>query len=928
MTSGHRSAARAGRGTQRPAARQCLRGAPAMATRKVFLIDGTAFCYRAFYAIRGLSTADGRPTNAVYGFARMLQSLREKERPDYLAVAFDVGKPTFRHRQFKEYKVQRKPMPDPLIAQLPLVKLLLAAYRVRVFEQEGFEAEDVLATITHALAQPGLQVFLVTGDKDALQLVNSCVRVYNPHKKDDPVLDANAVRARYGVGPEQMVDLMALMGDEIDNIPGVPGIGEKTATELIQRFGSVDALYRRLEEVEPHARRQRLERSREQVGLAHELVRIRTDVPLSLVLEDLAPREPDWRALRQLFRDLEFKQLLADVDTAAPIPQRSSMSVRSLATDKDVDAWLSVCLGKPAALGCWPVEHRGEARGAKSRASPADSGANRGIEAVVLALAAAPGEAWVDRFDGDAFQGTAGKRLAAWLADTKAAKIGHDAKLAKRRLGQLGVVLEGVSGDTMLAAYLLNPARTNQTLSDLADEHLGAPLPKTEYHAQRFVDTEPPREPFGVHVSAILQLHERLLPKLDSAGLTALYLELELPLLNVLAAMEANGIALDVPYLQGLSVSMSARLAQLTEELYQLAGMTFNLNSPKQLGQVLFERLGLRVIKRTKTGPSTDSDVLQQLAAEHPVPRKLLHYRELSKLVSTYVDALPKLVDPETKRLHTSFNQAATATGRLSSSEPNLQNIPIKTELGRSVRKAFIPGLPDGVLLAADYTQIELRILAHLSGDDDLASAFRDDRDIHRFTASLIYGLPETEIQPEQRNAMKAINYGILYGMTAHGLSKELGISYEEAQAFIDAYFQRYPKVRAFLDAQIEQARRDGFVQTLLGRRRYIPEIISPDPMIRQFGERMAVNAPVQGTAADLIKRAMVQLGRRLDEQRLASRMVLQVHDELVFEAPRAELTALAELVRRVMEGALPLDVPLTVTLKAGPNWLDLAPLK
>ena len=906
-----------------------------MASRKVFLIDGTAFCYRAFYAIRLLSTADGRPTNAVYGFARMLQSLREKERPDYLAVAFDVGKPTFRHRQFEEYKAQRKPMPDPLIAQLPLVKTLLAAYRVRVFEQEGFEAEDVLATITHALAGPGLQVFLVTGDKDALQLVNSRVRVYNPHKKDDPILDANAVRARYGVGPEQMVDLMALMGDEIDNIPGVPGIGEKTAAVLIQRFGSVEALYRRLEEVEPAARRQSLERSRAQVGLAHELARIRTDVPVSLVLEDLAPREPDWRALRQLFRDLEFKQLLADVDKAAPIPQRSSVTVRSLATAKDVDAWLSVCRGKPAALGCWPVEHGEEVRG----------------EAVVLALAAAPGEAWVDRFDRDAFQGPAGKRLAAWLADAKAAKIGHDAKLAKRRLGRLGVALEGVSGDTMLAAYLLNPARTNQTLSDLADEHLGAPLPalpKTEDHAQRLaerngeargarsraspvdsgasrgMDTEPPREPFGAHGSAILQLHERLLPKLDSAGLTALYLELELPLLNVLAAMEAGGIALDVPYLQGLSASMSARLAQLTEELYQLAGMTFNLNSPKQLGQVLFERLGLRVIKRTKTGPSTDSDVLQQLAAEHPVPQKLLHYRELSKLVSTYVDALPKLVDPQTQRLHTSFNQAATATGRLSSSEPNLQNIPIKTELGRSIRKAFIPGLPDGVLLAADYTQIELRILAHLSGDDELASAFRDDRDIHRFTASLIYGLPETEVQPEQRNAMKAINYGILYGMTAHGLSKELGISYEEAQAFIDAYFQRYPKVRAFLDAQIERARRDGFVQTLLGRRRYIPEIISPDPMIRQFGERMAVNAPVQGTAADLIKRAMVQLGRRLDEQRLASRMVLQVHDELVFEAPRAELPALALLVRRAMEGAIRLDVPLTVTLKAGPNWLDL----
>jgi DNA polymerase-1 len=449
-------------------------------------------------------------------------------------------------------------------------------------------------------------------------------------------------------------------------------------------------------------------------------------------------------------------------------------------------------------------------------------------------------------------------------------------------------------------------------------------LPKAEYHAQRLVDAGPPREPFGAHAAAILQLHERLLPKLDAAGLTALYLELELPLLDVLARMEADGIALDVPYLESLRASMSATLARLTEELYGLAGCVFNLNSPKQLGQILFERLGLRVIKRTKTGPSTDSEVLQQLAAGHPFPQKLLHYRELSKLVSTYVDALPKLVDPRTRRLHTSFNQAATATGRLSSSEPNLQNIPIKTELGRSIRKAFIPGIPDGVLLAADYTQIELRILAHLSGDEHLTSAFREDRDIHRFTASLIYGLPEPEVQPEQRNAMKAINYGILYGMTAHGLSKELGISYEEAQAFIEAYFTRYPKVRVFLDEQIERARRDGFVQTLLGRRRYIPEINSPNPMIRQFGERMAVNAPVQGTAADLIKRAMVSLARRFSEAQFASRMVLQVHDELLFECPRTELPRVLPVIRETMEGAIALDVPVTVTLKTGPNWLDL----
>ena len=903
----------------RPAAGRGEAGAPAR-SRSAFLIDGTAFCYRAFYAMRGLSTPDGRPTNAVFGFARMLEALRDKERPDYLAVAFDVGKPTFRHRQFKEYKVQRKPMPDPLIAQLPLVKRLLDASRVPVFEQEGFEAEDVLATIARRIEEPGLRIFLVTGDKDALQLVNSHVLVYNPHKKEEPVLDAGSVRARYGVEPEQMVDLMALMGDEIDNIPSVPGIGEKTAAELIARFGSLEELYRRLEEVEPASRRQSLERSRAQVAMARDLAQIRTDVPLAVALTDLSPQEPDWRALRQLFRELDFKQLLAQIDNAAPPAQRSPVTVKPLVSSEDAAAWLDASGSSASALQCWPVF--GE---------PAEEGSPPPLDSLIIALAVGPAEAWVGRMDRVAARGGAGRRLGEWLSDERQPKVGHDAKGSARWLRELGISLEGISGDTMLAAYLLNPARTSQPLGDLADELAGTPLPalpKLESDTGSLVSRELPLEPFGAHAAAISRIHGCLVERLEAAGLKALYEELELPLVSVLAQMEAAGIALDVPYLRSLSASMSVRLDQLTRELYQLAGSEFNLHSPKQLGQVLFERLGLRVIKRTKTGPSTDSQVLQQLAADHPFPQKLLEYRELSKLVSTYVDALPRLVDPATKRLHTSFNQAATATGRLSSSDPNLQNIPIKTELGRSIRKAFVAGAPDGVLLAADYTQVELRILAHLSGDESLRAAFRQDRDIHRFTASLIYGLPESEIQPAQRNAMKAINYGILYGMSAHGLSKELGIAYEEAQAFIEAYFQRYPNVRAFLDEQIARARRDGFVQTLLGRRRYIPELASPDPVTRQFGERMAINAPVQGTAADLIKRAMVELAAALRTERLTSQLVLQVHDELVLDVPRAELSQAAGLVRRVMEGALTLDIPLTVTLKAGPNWLELSELK
>ena len=880
-----------------------------MGTHRAFLIDGTAFCYRAFYAIRQLSTSDGRPTNAVYGFTMMLEALRDKERPDYLAVAFDVGKPTFRHQKFEAYKVQRKPMPDPLIQQIPVVKALLAAYRIPVYEREGYEAEDVLATIAQRISG-SVEVLLVTGDKDALQLVNSHVKVYNPHK-EDAILDAAAVRARYGVGPERMVDLMALMGDDIDNIPGVPGIGEKTATQLLTRFGSLEGLYDRLDELESPARRKSLEAAKQQVELSRELARIDVNVPLTVAIDDLKVQEPDWRALRAMFRELEFKRLLRSVESQAPAASGPSSSAHVVASERELEGLRVRLAGlnTPTALVCWPC------------GTPPD--------AAVLALAPEGGDAWVVVLDRALRATPAGRHLADWLADAGAPKISHDAKAAMRAVGRLGAVLRGVVGDTMIAAHLLNPARTSQTLGDLSDEHLEQPLGP----APTFTERPQPvlavgmLESCGRWACTVLPLHERLLPTLENHGLMELYTGLELPLLHVLSRMEGAGITVDLSYLAGLRASMDTQLTRLTDEIYGLAGCSFNLHSPKQLAHVLFEQLRLPVVKRTKTGPSTDSDVLQQLAAQHPLPQHLMQYRELSKLVSTYVDALPKLADPATGRIHTSFNQTATATGRLSSSEPNLQNIPVKTELGRSIRKAFIPGIRDGILVTADYSQIELRILAHLSGDEQLTDAFRNGRDIHRFTASLIYGIPEAEVQPEQRNAMKAINYGILYGMTSHGLSKELGISFEEAQAFIDAYFGRYPKVRAYLDRQIAQAKRDGFVQTLLGRRRYIPEVNSPDLMTRQFGERMAVNAPIQGTAADLIKRAMVQLAVRLDTAGLKGRMLLQVHDELVFEAPQTELPPLAALVREVMEGAITLDIPLTVTIKAGPNWLDLSPI-
>jgi DNA polymerase-1 len=864
---------------------------------KAFLIDGTAFCYRAFYAIRALSTSDGRSTNAVYGFATMLRALRKLHRPDYLAVAFDAGKPTFRHERFEAYKIQRKPMPESLVSQLPLIKELLAAYRLCVIEREGYEAEDLLATIARRIAGQTLEVFLVTGDKDLLQLVGPQVKVYNPHK-DDAIVDEQKVVERYGVPPNRLVDLLALMGDDIDNIPGVPGIGEKTASQLLRQFGSLDALYDRLDEVDSPSRRETLMEFRKQVELARELARIDREVPIEVDLNALAVREPDWTRLRRLFRQLEFKRLLAELDAAAPAGSASSVGVHVLEDPADVERLAHQLEGarQPVAIGFW-------------------SGG-------VLGLALNDQEAWIAPISAN--PPTMGiEPLAGWLASPDHPKIGHDLKQVVLGLRAVGLELAGLADDTMIAASLLNPASTNPSLQDVAEEWREMRLPPL-----RSLPADQPLTPMAQQVCAIGGLVETLTAKLRDAGLESLYREVELPLVRVLADMESTGVALDQDLLASMRKEMESKLALLTEELYAQAGCRFNLNSPKQLADVLFNQLKLPVVKRTKTGLSTDSEVLQKLASRHPLPQKLLEYRELAKLISTYLEALPKLIHPASGRIHASFHQTGAATGRLSSSEPNLQNIPIKTELGRQIRKAFIAPRGGWCLVSADYSQIELRILAHLCGDAQLLEAFRQETDIHRRTASLIYGVPEQEVTPEMRSAMKAINYGIIYGMSAHGLSNELGIPHEEASAFIEAYFARYPKVRAFLDEQIEHARRDGYVQTLLGRRRYIPEIASPNQAVRQFGERMAVNAPIQGTAADLIKRAMVQVAARLREGRLESRMILQVHDELVFEAPVREPNALAQLVRDVMEHAIELAVPLRVTVKAGPNWLDLAPIE
>lgn len=853
-----------------------------------------------------LVTSDGRPTNAVYGFAVMLQALRQKEKPEYLAVAFDVGKPTFRHRRYEDYKVHRKPMPEELIEQVPLIKRLLSAYRVSTFEREGFEGEDILATLARILVKRGIHVYLVTGDKDALQLVSDRIKVYNPHKGAGVILDAKAVEARYGVAPEQMVDLMALMGDSTDHIPGVLGIGEKTAAKLLQEFGSLDALYRGLGKVSSQTQRRRLEAGKESALLSRELAKIDDSVPIQMQPDDLLVQEPDRKALRALFRELQFKRLLKDLELTHADSGPGKIEVEWVREETVLKKRLSLTQKAPTAVVLLPV-------------------LSQSMGSMVLIFADSRDSAWFVRLDASSLKQPIGKFLVAWLEDSKSKKCVADLKGLHRMLRRIAVVPGGFEADVGIAAYLLNPARTNASLSDLADEHLDVELPPAPaLDGLLDLDDETLQQALGQQACTVFGLQERLNPALSERQLESLYRDIELPLAELLAEMETTGITVDTDCLKQLKHKLQARLSALTEALYELAGGTFNLNSPKQLSSILFEKLGLPVIKRGKTGPSTDAGVLQELSGKHPLPARLIEYRELSKLMSTYVETLPKLVNPRTGRIHTNWNQTATATGRLSSSDPNLQNIPIKTETGRQIRKAFVAGPQGGSLIAIDYSQIELRVLAHLSEDEALLKAFREGHDIHRYTASLIYGIPEEEVQPEQRSAMKAVNFGIIYGMSAFGLARELGIGQDEAQSFIGAYFERYPGVRAYQESQIERAKREGCVKTLLGRRRYIPELNSRDVAVRQFGQRLAVNAPIQGSAADLMKRAMLDVREAMRRKKLKSSMLLQVHDELLFESPQGETEALIALAKPLMEGVFKLCVPLVVKVQSGPNWLDL----
>lgn len=887
-----------------------------MSNKKLFLIDGNSFCYRAFYAIRSLSTSKGQPTNAIYGFVAMLNKIIKEETPQYLAIAFDLKGPTFRHKRFEEYKIHRKPMPDELAEQIPVIKEVIKAYNIPIYEKEGYEADDILATIAKKFERQGYEIYIITGDKDMLQLVNSHIKIYNVHK-EGLTYDEEKVKQRYGVGPDKIVDLIALMGDSSDNIPGVAGIGEVTAAQLIEKFGSFDRILSSIDNIEPESLRKRLKEFKDQAQLSKELATVDCDVPIDVDLDEAKLKEPDRTRLYELFKELEFKSLLKDYAPSGNEPDgkykliedegdfkgliKELERVGEFALDFETTGTDPLVCEPVGVSFCWkeceayyvPIKEAGEGFDAK----------------YVLS------------------------KLRHIFEDPRKKKIGQNIKYEKVLLENYGVQLKGISFDTMVASYLLNPSKLNHNLDDIALEYLNLKMtPITDLLGKgkgritmRQVALEEIKRYCCQDSDATLRLERILKPQLKEKGLDELFYDVEMPLIDCLADMELAGVAIDVKLLAKMSKEVDAQLIKLTSEIYEIAGCKFNINSPKQLSEILFEKLKLPVVKRTKTGTSTDVEVLENLATIHALPACLLKYRELAKLKSTYVDALPDLINPKTGRVHTSFNQTVTQTGRLSSSDPNLQNIPIKTGIGRQIRKAFIAGETDHLILSADYSQIELRILAHFSGDKELVEAFKEDRDIHKHTASLVFGVPEEEVTEDMRSAAKTVNFGIIYGMSPYGLSKDLGIEPAKAKEFIDSYFERYGKVKAYIEDIIEEARERGYVTTILNRRRYIPEISSRNNSIRQFAERTAINTPIQGSAADLIKVAMINIHNTIKEEKLKSKMILQVHDELVFEVPKKESDFIKEMVKTKMEGAAKLKVPIKVEIRAGKNWLEAA---
>ncbi len=887
-----------------------------MARKKLFLIDGHSHLYRAYFAVKGLTSPEGRPTNAVFGFTAMLRKLIREQKPDYLAVAFDLPGKTFRHDLFEDYKATRVKPPDEFIAQIPLTREVLDALRVPVYDREGYEADDVLGTLAVQAARLGVEVVIVTGDKDATQLLGPNISILDTGKEQ--TLTAESLRERDGIGPEQVIEVMALSGDPTDNVPGVPHVGPKTALQLVREYGTMENVLAHAGEVRSGRLRENLINYAESARLSRALVTIDTKVPVELSLDACQVKPPDPERLIPVFQKLGFRQFIAEFPVA---PTREEAAAYHLVdTEEDFEDLL-------AALR---AQKRFSIDLETTSTSPMLA------EIVGLSVCWKPKEAWYVPVRALAPDPTldAEKVLDALrpiLTNESVGKIGQNIKYDAVVLRHHGVEMRGIVFDTMIAAYVLDSERRRYGLDELAADYLGyRMIPITDLigkgKKQITMDQVPARKVCDyccADSDIALRLSEILEKSLREQKMHDLFSQVEMPLVSVLAEMEFQGIGLDVAALRAMSQWLEQEMAKLEKQIYQEAGEEFNIGSTQQLAKILFEKLRLPRGRKTRTGSSTDSDVLDQLAAGHRLPALVLEYRQLSKLKSTYADALPEMVAPGGNRLHTSFNQAATTTGRLSSSDPNLQNIPIRSEIGEHIRKAFVAADPRNRLLTADYSQIELRILAHLSGDAALREAFAQEVDIHRFVAAQIHGVKPEEVTPAMRRVAKTTNFGIIYGQGPFGLARQLKIPNQEAAAFIEAYFQRYPGVKAFIDSTIAEARKNGSVTTLLGRRRPLPGLNDPDRATRAFAERAAVNTVIQGTAADMIKVAMIRIARRLRDEKMRTKMLLQIHDELLFEVPPSEEISATDLVTTEMTTALKMDVPVKVNVALGRNWSE-----
>lgn len=863
--------------------------------KKLLILDSNSILNRAFYGVRYLSAKDGTPTNAIYGFLNILLKLIKEQEPDYICAAFDVKAPTFRHKQYEGYKAQRKPMPEGLAAQMPLAKDVLRAMGVTILEKEGYEADDIIGTVARLCEESEISCFIATGDKDDLQLASDKTKVILTVTKsgynETIIYDDKAVKEKYHVTPTEFIDVKALMGDPSDNIPGVKGVGEKTAMSLIEKHHSIEYIYENIDDIGlKGAMLQKMKDGREMAFMSKELATINRNTPIEFNAEKCVfDGFENNGELYEILKRLELNSIIKKLDLSG---------VDNVKENEDIFKDFSYQVGDKNMISGDKVTVVLDFDGDNISSAAVGAGNN----AVVLN----------EQDD-----------IKELLEDDSIAKVMFDVKEAIVKLN-CRIDIKNIADDTAIAAYLVDPAKNEYTIEKLASEYFGTVIEKPEVKQLSLLDdVETDRSEYLAKCAVALGvLNERIGDKIKENGQEKLYQEVELPLVTVLAHLEINGFLVDDHQLKEFADKLGEKIDALTNEIYMLAGEEFNINSPKQLGVILFEKLELKPVKKTKTGYATNADVLEKLRDKHPIVNFIMEYRQLAKLKSTYCDGLRAVVNPNTHRIHSVFTQTVTVTGRLSSTEPNLQNIPTRTELGREIRKMFVA--KDGyVLVDADYSQIELRVLAHIANDETMINAFRNNEDIHAVTASQVLGIPLEDVTKEQRSSAKAVNFGIVYGIGEFSLAQDLHISVKEAKAYIESYLEKYHGVRNYMESIKEQAKKDGYVKTMLNRIRYIPELKSPNYNIRQFGERVALNTPIQGTAADIIKLAMVRVDNRLINEGLKSKLILQVHDELIVEAYKDEVDKVKQILSEEMQGAMELNVPLKVDMSTGHSWYD-----